>query len=208
MQRGLCRNGQCLNTVGSFLCECNDGYELSLDGRVCAGKELQYFYVDVNNSSSFHDTPRSSLFPPDINECAVNPGTCGAGTCLNLDGSYRCICPPGYYLHEETCEGTADWNLFFSFFFPARLTVHVSTLLWCTKRKQTIFFNLHLLFNYLAATNRPSSPFSHVGGGLSQFWFYLFIQWGWWGDIQQTSTRSLCALFSEEGTAAANSQQK
>lgn len=41
----------------------------------------------------------------DINECAVNPSTCGAGTCLNLDGSYRCICPPGYYLHEETCEG-------------------------------------------------------------------------------------------------------
>lgn len=114
-QRGLCRNGKCQNTVGSFLCECNDGYELSLDGRVCAGKQLRYFYVDVNNSNSFHDTPCFSLFfPPDINECAVNPGTCGAGTCLNLDGSYRCICPPGYYLHEETCEGTADRNLFFS----------------------------------------------------------------------------------------------
>lgn len=44
---------------------------------------------------------------PDINECAVNPSTCGAGTCLNLVGSYRCICPPGFYLHEETCEGKA-----------------------------------------------------------------------------------------------------
>lgn len=40
----------------------------------------------------------------------MNPGTCGAGTCLNMDGSYRCICPPGYYLHEETCEGTAQPN--------------------------------------------------------------------------------------------------
>lgn len=46
----------------------------------------------------------------DINECAVNPGTCGPGTCLNMDGSYRCICPPGYYLHEETCEGTSHSN--------------------------------------------------------------------------------------------------
>lgn len=46
----------------------------------------------------------------DINECAVNPGTCGPGTCLNMDGSYRCICPPGYYLHEETCEGTSHAN--------------------------------------------------------------------------------------------------
>uniref|UniRef100_A0A7N9ATH0 Fibrillin 1 n=1 Tax=Mastacembelus armatus TaxID=205130 RepID=A0A7N9ATH0_9TELE len=73
---GLCRNGQCVNTVGTFLCVCHDGYELTPDGRLCA----------------------------DINECAVNPGTCGAGTCLNRDGTYMCICPPGYYLHQETCE--------------------------------------------------------------------------------------------------------
>lgn len=37
-QRGLCRNGNCRNIVGSFLCVCNDGYELTLDGRVCTGK--------------------------------------------------------------------------------------------------------------------------------------------------------------------------
>lgn len=36
-QRGLCRNGQCVNTVGAFFCICNDGYELTLDGRVCSG---------------------------------------------------------------------------------------------------------------------------------------------------------------------------
>ena len=37
VQRGLCRNGQCLNTVGTFYCVCGDGYELSTDGRVCNG---------------------------------------------------------------------------------------------------------------------------------------------------------------------------
>lgn len=42
IQRGLCRNGQCVNTVGTFLCVCDDGYELALDGRVCAGKELLF----------------------------------------------------------------------------------------------------------------------------------------------------------------------
>lgn len=39
VQRGLCRNGQCVNTIGNFLCECNDGYELTPDGRLCAGKD-------------------------------------------------------------------------------------------------------------------------------------------------------------------------
>jgi len=36
----LCRNGQCVNTIGSFQCLCNDGYEVSLDGRTCAGECL------------------------------------------------------------------------------------------------------------------------------------------------------------------------
>lgn len=42
-QRGLCRHGQCVNTVGTFLCVCDDGYELTLDGRLCTGKELPIF---------------------------------------------------------------------------------------------------------------------------------------------------------------------
>lgn len=31
----LCRNGRCRNTVGSFRCECADGYLLSPDGQQC-----------------------------------------------------------------------------------------------------------------------------------------------------------------------------
>ncbi|KAH0619971.1 hypothetical protein JD844_014452 [Phrynosoma platyrhinos] len=71
----LCRNGRCINTVGSFQCLCNDGYEMPVDGRVCV----------------------------DINECALEPGKCAPGTCQNLDGSYRCICPPGYVLQDDNC---------------------------------------------------------------------------------------------------------
>lgn len=36
----LCRNGQCINTVGSFQCQCNEGYEVAPDGRTCVGKDL------------------------------------------------------------------------------------------------------------------------------------------------------------------------
>lgn len=34
----LCRNGQCINTVGSFQCQCNEGYEVAPDGRTCVGE--------------------------------------------------------------------------------------------------------------------------------------------------------------------------
>lgn len=95
--------------MGTFACVCHEGYELTLDGRLCAGKELPFliFHIYLNVICMFYSVSLVYSFLSDINECAVNPGTCGAGTCLNLDGSYRCICPPGYYLHEETCEGMA-----------------------------------------------------------------------------------------------------
>lgn len=32
---GICRNGRCRNTVGSFSCECADGYTLTGDGQNC-----------------------------------------------------------------------------------------------------------------------------------------------------------------------------
>lgn len=68
----------------------------------------RFFFLHLWAALSLSPSSSSSS---DINECAVNPGTCGPGTCLNMDGSYRCICPPGYYLHEETCEGTSHSEL-------------------------------------------------------------------------------------------------
>lgn len=49
----LCRNGQCLNSAGSFQCLCEEGYELALDGKNCIG----LFFVLFHNSLCF-----SSLF--------------------------------------------------------------------------------------------------------------------------------------------------
>lgn len=36
---GVCTNGQCVNTQGSFRCECAEGLTLDSTGRTCVGKE-------------------------------------------------------------------------------------------------------------------------------------------------------------------------
>ncbi|XP_054664926.1 fibrillin-2 isoform X2 [Grus americana] len=65
---GLCQGGNCINTFGSFQCECPEGYYLSEKTRICE----------------------------DIDECVAHPGVCGPGTCYNTLGNYTCICPPEY----------------------------------------------------------------------------------------------------------------
>ncbi|XP_041083035.1 fibrillin-1-like [Polyodon spathula] len=64
---GLCQGGNCINTFGSFQCECPPGFYLNVETRVC----------------------------DDVNECET-PGICGPGTCYNTVGNYTCICPPDY----------------------------------------------------------------------------------------------------------------
>ncbi|XP_041916071.1 fibrillin-2-like [Alosa sapidissima] len=65
---GLCQGGNCVNTFGSFQCDCPPGYYLNVDSRICE----------------------------DIDECVVNPGICGPGTCYNTLGNYTCVCPQEY----------------------------------------------------------------------------------------------------------------
>lgn len=34
----LCKNGQCLNTLGSYVCTCKPGYTTDISGTLCVGK--------------------------------------------------------------------------------------------------------------------------------------------------------------------------
>lgn len=74
---GGCDHG-CNNTIGSFQCNCNDGYTLSDDRRTCL----------------------------DVNECASQSHNCQQA-CINTLGRFRCGCYFGYELNadQRTCSG-------------------------------------------------------------------------------------------------------
>ncbi|XP_069738385.1 LOW QUALITY PROTEIN: latent-transforming growth factor beta-binding protein 4 [Phaenicophaeus curvirostris] len=65
-----CAHGRCENSLGSFRCLCDPGYQP-------VGSQCQ-----------------------DVDECARSPQPCSHGRCENLPGGYHCVCPAGYRSSE------------------------------------------------------------------------------------------------------------
>ena len=70
-QNKVCENGKCIDSMGSYSCICNDGFE-DQDG-TCT----------------------------DINECQEEGDLCLHGKCYNINGGYGCLCNPGYIESED-----------------------------------------------------------------------------------------------------------
>ena len=72
-------DGKCIDTPNSdkkYKCDCNSGYGQKLPGKKCE----------------------------DINECKIDPDFCQHGKCTNTEGSFQCVCEPGYELNDQgTC---------------------------------------------------------------------------------------------------------
>ncbi|XP_015767198.1 PREDICTED: fibrillin-3-like [Acropora digitifera] len=65
---GVCSEGRCLNTLGSFNCYCPKGFKHDIRTGTCI----------------------------DVNECEEIKFVCGLdGICLNTNGSFDCVCPEG-----------------------------------------------------------------------------------------------------------------
>ncbi|PIK56741.1 putative fibrillin-2 isoform X3, partial [Apostichopus japonicus] len=65
---GLCKGGECVNTIGSYTCTCPVGYRLNVLNQRCQ----------------------------DIDECSENVALCDHGVCINREGGFRCECDSGY----------------------------------------------------------------------------------------------------------------
>ncbi|XP_033634915.1 fibrillin-2-like [Asterias rubens] len=108
---GVCGNGTCRNTFGSYECECFGGYELGqnkdcIDINECITGAGQCFNGRcVNIPGGFYcdcftgfEPSYSGEICDDINECAKQPLLCPGGRCQNLIGSFQCVCNDGYLL--------------------------------------------------------------------------------------------------------------
>ena len=67
----------CTNTIGSYTCTCDNGYQLTNDNHTCT----------------------------DIDECTLNNNGGCEQTCHNTDGSYYCSCFNGFSLNDQNCTG-------------------------------------------------------------------------------------------------------
>ena len=80
---GMCQNGVCMNTIGSFHCECYPGYKYDEASHQC---------IDDNECLSGGKNP-----------CKGN------AKCINTPGSFECTCPDGYKL-DYSGRGCQDIN--------------------------------------------------------------------------------------------------
>uniref|UniRef100_A0A8C9SBT4 Latent-transforming growth factor beta-binding protein 1 n=1 Tax=Scleropages formosus TaxID=113540 RepID=A0A8C9SBT4_SCLFO len=120
----ICANGDCSNLEGNFLCTCHDGYQLSPDGRMCTDiDECQDERVCAsghcqNTDGSFVcnceagfklSSARDQCDGEELDRtsaCKETPEVCGSGgVCINILGSYRCVCSPGFHTGNNShCE--------------------------------------------------------------------------------------------------------
>uniref|UniRef100_A0A8D0D984 Fibrillin-1 n=1 Tax=Sander lucioperca TaxID=283035 RepID=A0A8D0D984_SANLU len=111
----LCRNGQCINTIGSFRCHCNVGYKTDftatscVDMDECALSPKPCNFLCKNTEGSYLcSCPRGYSLQPDgktckdLDECSTKQHNCQF-LCVNTIGGFTCKCPPGFTQHQTAC---------------------------------------------------------------------------------------------------------
>ncbi|XP_060939077.1 complement component C1q receptor [Limanda limanda] len=106
-QSQACGDNLCVNTLGSYTCECKDGYE-KVDGECidvdeCIQSRCEHGCLNNIGSFSCYCNQGFTLSQDghscvDINECNSSP--CHY-MCINTAGSFSCSCPGGFHLETD-----------------------------------------------------------------------------------------------------------
>ncbi|XP_070834240.1 latent-transforming growth factor beta-binding protein 1 isoform X1 [Chaetodon trifascialis] len=114
-------HGECLNTEGSYLCTCESGFTANLDTPSCDDIDECGLNETLcgphgfceNRLGSFrclcdqgYQESQDGQSCVDVNECELLSSVCGEAQCVNVDGSFLCMCPSGqdYNVMIAKCE--------------------------------------------------------------------------------------------------------
>lgn len=61
MIAGVCENGKCMDTDDTYMCMCNPGFKLSMDGKKCTGMFYNIHVTYVTSMLTFRSS-RQELF--------------------------------------------------------------------------------------------------------------------------------------------------
>uniref|UniRef100_A0A669P7V8 Matrilin 2 n=1 Tax=Phasianus colchicus TaxID=9054 RepID=A0A669P7V8_PHACC len=103
----------CINTPGSYVCRCKQGYILNADQKTCSTQDLYYCAVDnqgcqhecVNTEDSYYCRCHPGfILNPDKRTCRNICSSVDHGcehVCVNTDESYVCRCYEGFALRQD-----------------------------------------------------------------------------------------------------------
>lgn len=120
---GVCKNGRCVNTQGSFRCECAEGLTLDSSGRTCVGKRpavkadiilssnvlgqitFIFNFLDMRSEQCYLKWHEDECGEPVPGRYRLDMCCCSVGAAWGVDceecpkqGSpeYRAVCPRGH----------------------------------------------------------------------------------------------------------------
>ncbi|KAG2466989.1 FBN2 protein, partial [Polypterus senegalus] len=102
---GVCENGHCLNTHGSYACDCNEGFKLAATGTNCIDHRQGFCFTEV-----LHTMCQMSFSSRNLStksECCCSGGKGWGNQCelcpLLGTGHYKKLCPhgPGYSIGDK-----------------------------------------------------------------------------------------------------------
>ncbi|XP_028393541.1 uncharacterized protein LOC114517893 [Dendronephthya gigantea] len=162
----------CRNTVGSYMCDCPDGYRLRgrknsgrcVDIDECSSSQVKCEFKCVNTAGSYHCVcPKGFRLAynekscRDENECLRNNGGC-SHQCRNSRGSYACLCPTGYKLDSKgkTCRKEIFYD--YQKIYYVKEDAAIGTLVTTVKAKLAKRNGENLLFSIVAENLKREHP--------------------------------------------------